>query len=445
MSGSSKGGAIGPGSAALAAVPTPAPRPAEAAPKSAPLRALPDAGAGPEAAAKPPPAAVRPPAQSASWHLRHWLVVLSFLVLVLTPTGGAVWYLWARAADQYASYTGFSVRREEGGTSAAGLLGGLAQLTGSGPSPDADILYQLLQSQRFVAGINETLDLRAMWSLPGLSWEKGDPVFAFDPDGSLEDLVDYWRRMVRVSYDAGSGLIEVRALAFRPGDATAISHAILERSSVMINDLNTIAREDAIRHSRDELEAAVERLKEAREALTRFRHFHQLVDPSIDLQVQSGLIGTLQAQLAETLIEADLLRGAASPGGDPRLVPLERRIAVIEARIADERTRLGLGGNEGAGDAAGSEAFASLVGEYERLQVDQEFARQSYLASMAAHDVAQAEARRQSRYLAAHILPTTAESARFPQRATISGLVALFAFLAWSILILVAWSLRDRR
>ncbi len=469
MSGSSSAGKTGRGSAALVAVPAPAPPPADAAPESTPKpspksatgssakpvpepastsasrRPLPDTPPDPGNAQKPPSAPVRPPVRRAYLHLRHWLTLASFLVLVLAPTGGTVWYLWERAADQYASYTGFSVRREEGAASAAGLLGGLAQLAGSGPSPDADILYQLLQSQQFVAGIDEALDLRAMWSLPGLSRETGDPVFAFDPGGSLEDLVDYWRRMVRVSYDAGSGLIEVRALAFRPGDANAITGAIIERSSVVINDLNAIAREDAIRYSRDELDVAVERLKEAREALTRFRNRNQLVDPAIDLQAQSGLIGTLQAQLAEALIEADLLRGAASSGFDPRLAQIERRIEVIEARIADERTRLGLGGNEAANGAPGSEAFADLVGEYERLQVEQEFARQSYVAAMAAHDAARAEARRQSRYLAAHILPTTAETARFPQRTVIAGLVALFAFLAWSILVLVVWSLRDRR
>jgi len=406
---------------------------------------LPRAGPGrpaavhalPEAPPRPP-AGLRPPVRRARMRRRHWLVLLSFVLLVVLPSGGAGWYLRARAADQYASYLGFSVRRDEGGLSAAGLLGGLAQITGPGASPDGEILHALLQSQQFVAGVDAALDLRALWALPGRSWARGDPVFAFDPGGSIEDLLDYWRRMVRISWDGGTGLIEVRALAFRPGDATAITREILARSEQAINELNAAARADALRHARADLEEAVERLKDAREALTRFRSRHQIVDPVIDLQAQSGLIGTLQAQLAEALIAADLLRegGAA----DPRLVQAERRIAVIEARIADERRRLGAGTETGE-----EEAFAGLVGDYERLRVEEEFARQSWLAAMTAHDAALAESARQSRWLAAHVLPTTAESARFPRRAVLAGLVALFAFLAWAILVLGAWSLRDRR
>lgn len=404
-----------------------------AKPKPAPLQSVPPP--------QPPPAqpANRPPVRRARLQWRHWLALVSFLLLVAVPVGTTIWYLWDRAADQYASYVGFSVRRDEGGMSASGILGGLAQITGSSSSPDGEILYELLQSQQLVADMDRALDLRAIWSAPGRSLDNGDPVFAFGPDGSIEDLLDYWKRMVRVAYDSNSGLIEVRALAFRPEDSATITREILDHASIMINKLNDTAREDAVRYASTQLDEAVERLKNAREALTRFRSRHQIVDPTIDLQTQSGLIGTLQTQLAQALIDADLLRESAG-NSDPRLLQADRRIEVIEARIAAERSRLGSGGDEDESDA-----FAGIVGEYERLQVDHEFAQQSYLAAMAAHDAAQGEARRQSRYLAAHVLPTMAEDARFPQRFVLTGLVALFAFLAWAILVLIAWSLRDRR
>ena len=58
---------------------------------------------------------------------------------------------------------------------------------------------------------------------------------------------------------------------------------------------------------------------------------------------------------------------------------------------------------------------------------------------------AAAEARRKSRYLAAHVLPTTAETARFPERGMLLGLIALFLFLFWAIAVLVAYALKDRR
>jgi capsular polysaccharide transport system permease protein len=413
------------------------PSAAASAPAAPATSSTPPSAADPVAAPAAPAQRVLPVARPARMRRRHWLALLSFLLCVGGPTGITAWYLWTHAADQYASTVGFSVRREEGG-SALELLGGITALSGSSSS-DTDILYEFLHSQKLVADMDAALDLRSIWSLPGQSWQDGDPWFSFAPEGTIEDLVAYWKRMVQISYDSGSGLIEVRVLAFRAEDATRIAQAILDRSSVTINELNAIAREDGIRHAREELDVSVERLRTARAAVTQFRNEHQLVDPTIDLQTQAGLIGTLQGQLAEALIDVDLLRDTTSEN-DPRLVQALRRVEVIEERIAEERAKMGVGSGAEEGNA-----FAEIVGDYERLQVDREFAQQAYVASLAAYDGAQAEARRQSRYLAAHILPTTAESARFPDRTLLTGMVGLFSFLAWAILLLMVYSFRDRR
>ncbi len=85
-----------------------------------------------------------------------------------------------------------------------------------------------------------------------------------------------------------------------------------------------------------------------------------------------------------------------------------------------------------------------MVGDYDRLQTDLEFATESYHAARAAYDAAVAEARRQGRYLAAHVTPTRAESARFPQRETILATVTLFLILSWTTVVLVVYALKDR-
>ncbi len=77
--------------------------------------------------------------------------------------------------------------------------------------------------------------------------------------------------------------------------------------------------------------------------------------------------------------------------------------------------------------------------------VDREFAEQSYAAALVSYDVAVAESRRQSRYLAAHIKPTLAETSVYPDRLLTMALVALFSLLICAILVMVGYSLRDRR
>lgn len=379
------------------------------------------------------PRFVPQPVAPARMKRRHWLILLSFLGVVLLPSGVTGWYLWSRAADQYASYVGFSVRTEEAAGAIGGLLGGLTGLSNSS-SKDTDILYEFLQSQKLVTELDSELDLRGKWSKP-----QNDPIFAFRKDGAIEDLLAYWKRMVSIDYNGAAGLIEVRVLAFSADDATQISQALFDKSSEMINDLSAIAREDAIRYSREELTAALDRLKQARQVITEYRIRNQMVDPKVDVQTQAGLLGVLEQQLAEALIGVDMLSETARQD-DPRVVQAQRRVDVIRNRIAAEREKTSVGA-EGAPD----NAIAELVGEYERLSVDREFAEKSYITALATYDAAEAEARRKSRYLAAYVSPTHAESARFPQRFELMSVIALFLFLFWAIGVLVAYSLRDRR
>ncbi len=375
---------------------------------------------------------IRSPVRQTYRRGRHVTVLLSFLLCVLLPSGATGFYMWGVAADQYASRVGFTVRREEA-NSALELLGGLGNLSGASSS-DTDILYEFIQSQKLVSDMDRDIDLHKIWSRP-----ENDPVFALPQDASIEELVEYWKSMVRLSYGVGSGLLEVEVRAFDPGDATLIAETLFDKSSQMINELSDIAREDAIRYARDELGTSLERLKAARETLTRFRNKNQMINPEIDLQSQAGLLSTLQAQLAETLIEIDLLRDTAR-AGDPRLEQGRRRIEVIRNRITEERQKLGLG-EQGGNDRV----LADVVGEFERLSVDREFAERAYVSALATYDAAQAEALRKSRYLAAYMEPTLAETAVYPRRLTLTALISLFLFLAWSIVVLVGYSVKDRR
>lgn len=419
---------------------TPAPVEKPAAEKSAPKAPPAPKPAAPKAAAKPAPkpkadpqVVIRPLASKATRKTRHWGLMSAFIIMVLLPILATWWYLNERAADQYSSTLGFTVRSEEI-ASAADLLGGIAPaLGGSSGTTDADILYEFIRSQTLVQQIDDALDLRSIYT-PHLD---RDPIFSFDPDGTIEDLTTYWQRMVRISYEASSGLMELRVLAFDPDQAQQIAQEIFDKSSVMINDLSAIAREDATRYAREDLDLAVERLKEAREALTAFRISSEIVDPTADVQGQMGLLSLLQEQQVAALIEFDLLSNSTREG-DPRLEQARRRIAIIEDRIREERRKFGIAGE---GDAS----YAETIAGFERLTVDREFAEQAYAAALATYDAARAEANRQSRYLAAYIQPTKAERAEFPNKPLLIGVVALFSFLIWAIMALSYYALRDRR
>ncbi|SLN46150.1 Chain length determinant protein [Roseovarius litorisediminis] len=369
-------------------------------------------------------------------HRRHWGLLASFAVLVLLPLAAIVLYLWMVAVDQYSSNTGFTVRQEESG-GASDLLGGLAQFASTPASADSNILFEYIQSQEIVQKIDSELGLKDYYAT---NWQR-DPLFSLWPDASDEDLLWHWQRVVRVSHDQATGLIDLQVMAFDPGMAQSITQAIVRESQDMINALNTAARDDAMGYAVDDLNAAIDRLKQAREALTQFRTRTQIVDPVADIQGRMGVLNNLQQQLAEALIDNDLLLETTTNVNDPRLLQARRRIEVIRDRIADERQTFASDGND-VGELG--EDYPTLIAEFESLTVDREVAEETYRAALTAMDVARANASRQSRYLATYIKPTLADESEFPRRFVLSGLAALFLGLSWSIMALIYYSIRDR-
>lgn len=436
-----------------AAKPAPLPAAQQVAPKpkavattpatqKPPIAVKPLASAVAKPAARPVPAKpptpvqpVRPPVAVAQPRRRHWLMLVSFLLMVMLPTALWAWYLWARASDQYVSTVGFSVRKEQM-TPSIDLLGGLSSFAGgNGSASDTDILYEYIRSQDMVEKVDHELDLRARFSR---DWPH-DFIFAFDPDGHVEDLTKYWQRQVKVLYDNSTALITLNVSAFSAEDAQAIAATVFKESSDKINQLSAVAQSDATRLASEELEKARGELTETRQAMTAFRMKSQIVDPQADLAGQMGVLSGLQAQLAEALVANDMLLDNARPT-DHRVTQSQQKIDALRRLIDQERSKFGA---EGQGPAG--ESYAQLMAEYEKLAVDREFAEGAYRTARIAYETAIAEAQRQSRYLAAHIEPKVAQSSTEPKRLWLLFMVAGMLMAGWSILVLIYYSVRDRR
>ena len=430
-----RGGAAATPSSVTAAAPESA-APAQARPK--PVMAKPGAarnGAAPvrKPMAVPPSQPARPAVPSpapARMRFRHGFLAASFVLCVLLPLAATVVYLYARAAPQYHSETAFSVRSAEVGVSGAASILGALTMVGGGTASDTDILFDYIRSQEMVQAVDAKLDLRRIYNRAG----PRDFVFSLGAAPSIEALTNYWNRMVSVAIDAQGGIIHVRANAFTPGDATAIASAILAESSALVNRLSNQAREDAVRFTHDELAETQEKLKVQRAKIADFRRENRLVDPGADVAGQMGLLSAMQSELAKAMVERDQLLSFVG-NDDQRVVQAERRIDAIEKRIDDERSALGA---EGPGTT-----LTDVVGSYEALKVDLEFAQAAYTQALAAETAARAEARRQSRYLAPHVTPTSAEDSLYPRRALLSGLALLFLSLGWGTLMLFYYNVRD--
>ena len=413
--------------------PKPAAKPASGA-ASAAAKAAPGAPPKPEPKPEPKPVPpIRPTVSPAALKRRHFGIMASFVAVVVVPFLLSVGYLYLIAQDQYASTAGFTIRTEETG-SASALMGGIGTLLGGPTSSNAPVLNAFIQSQDIVQRVHDRLDLTSHYAR---DWP-ADPLFTLWPGAMIEDLVWFWQRMVRVHHDSATGLMEIEVRARNPEMAREIASAIIAESEAMINALNEQARRDTMASAERDVVAALERLREAREALTSFRARTQIVDPAADIQGRMGVINNLQQQLAQALVDHDLLL-TTTPETDPRVRQAQRRIDVINERIAEERL------NFATRDVTVFDTeYPRLISQFESLRVDQEFAEQTYRAALTALDAARSNADRQSLFLATFIRPTLAQRAEYPERLLLSFLMLGFLTMIWAVMALVYYSLRDR-
>ena len=360
---------------------------------------------------------------------RHWVLLASFLFLVIVPPVVAAAYLYGVARDQYHSSVSFSIRSEEFANPLE-ALGAFTEVSTSTAS-DVAILYDFIRSQALVERIQDTLDIREFYSR-----DARDIVYHLDEDASIEDLVDYWGRMISVSTDAGTAIIDIEVRAFAPMEARAIAAAIVDESTTLVNEMSQVARDDAMRFASEDLVMAQDRLSEIRQRVREFRVKNRIIDPEADSESQMGVVAELQSKLAEMLIRRESLREFAQ-ADDQRLNTLETQIRATRKQIANERAKVADVDFDGR-------SLSDVVGEYEKLLVDLEFSENAYTSALAEVEQARAEARRQSRYAAVHIQPTLAEESLYPKRELLVFIVFLTALAAWSIATLIFYNVRDR-
>lgn len=359
---------------------------------------------------------------------RHWLVLFSFFLLVVLPGAYANWYLQARAVDQYASRLSFTIQSED--MPSMTDLGSFLSGGSSGSASDAEILYGFIQSQNLVELLQEELDLKTRYN----RFKDQDWWFSLGDDKSIEELTDYWKSMVLVSSNAG--IVELEVRAFNAADAKEIAEAVLRESTLLVNRLSEEAREDAVRDARLYLDETADRLRDVRKQIGDLREDDQRVDPSLDVTAMMTRIGDLEAGLTAEQLKLAELEQFAAPS-DSRVKTVNWRIKSLEAAIAEEREKLVTGG--------GSGALAQSVGRFEELAVDREIAERAYGVALASFESAKAEARRQQRYLSAHVAPTLAETAEYPEREMLGGLAVIFLFMGWVVLVMIAYNIKDRR
>ncbi|WP_157069830.1 hypothetical protein [Aureimonas frigidaquae] len=389
-----------------------------------------------------PPRHRGPRARAASavrWLARHMGVVLFGLLFVI-PVTLVTTYYWFVASDQYRVETQFAVRGLV--TSPLSTLG-LAALPGaSTQAGDSYIVADYIRSPQLIIDLRDQLDidLRQYFSRSEI-----DVMQRIDPDAPLEEFVKYWRWRVDVGYNSTTGNTTFAVYAFNPQDANAIAQSVLLVSEQLVNNLSSQSRRQLIETAQSEVARTEERLRQARSQLQDFRNREQSFDPTQSAAVEIGIVSELEQQLADLRTRQRALTGTINTDS-PTARVIERSIEALTKQIAEQRSRLGSGGETGgAGGATTADGrnLSVLLDEFVGLNLEQEFATTAYTGALAALETALTDARKQQRYFATYASPRVPESATYPHRILFPLVAAFWCLCVWGIVAFLLRSVRD--
>src|SRR5579872_796009 len=362
--------------------------------------------------------------------------LISLILFVVLPSIASALYLAFIASDQYVAEARFAVKQAQFDLGDDKTKSGLIKLASGGvpslASQDTYIISNYIESRAIVDDLEKTIDLKQIFRRP-----EADFWARLKKDATKEELVDYWKGMVRTYVDGPSAIVTVEAKAFRPEDALALSRAILTASEKLANDVSARARNDTMKWAEDEVKRAEGKVETALVNLRAYRDSEGYIDPVAAATSTSKLLLSSMAEKIKLQSDYFVAARAMSPDA-PTVVTLKTRLQSLDDQINELKSTLTGNSPEGATIAA------SLV-KFESLELQRQFAEKLYQLAQDSLERAKIKAERQNIYVEVFVPPALPEYAKYPERLSLSLLIPLGLLIVWGIFALTAAAVEDHR
>jgi len=353
-----------------------------------------------------------------------------FLATVVVPTLAAIVYFGLLASDVYTSQSQFVVRSPD--KPAATGIGALLKSAGfSNAGEEAFVTHDYMISRDALQSLNEKDVVARAFGNPAISmFDRFDPLGI---NGSFEDLFAYYRKMVATEYDSQSSITTLTTRAFTADDARRINEQLLQLSESLVNRLNDRGRYDLVRYAQREVDEAKVDAQRAAQALGAYRNRFGVIDPERQAPVQLQMVSKLQDELIGAKTQLVQLRALAPE--NPQIPMLETRIASLSRQIDVELGRV----------AGGQRSLSATAVQYQRLQLEREFADKRLGAALASLQESRNEAPRKQAYVERIVEPNLPDEAQEPRR--LRGIFAVFilGLVAYGVLTMLFAGIREHR
>ncbi|WP_030071897.1 chain-length determining protein [Halomonas alkaliantarctica] len=351
----------------------------------------------------------------------QWAVAFIAIALV-----SFYWFVWAE--ERYVSRA--TVVLESPQVAAPDLS--FASLLGSGAGNTADLLLlrEHLLSVDMLRVLDEQLGIRQHYN------EHGD-IFAKlrDPNVPIEDLHKYYLRRVNVELDEYAGVLNIYVQGYTPEFAHDMAALLLEAGEDHMNAMGHRLAEEQVRFLEQQMVRLEERFRDTRSELLDFQNEYGLVSPTSTVESINQVVATLEGDLARLQAQRNALASFQSSQSS-ELRQVERSIEALRDQIVEQRDRLA--------QAAGN-SLNRISAEYETLELQAQFAQETYSSALAALENTRLEAARQLKQVSVLQSPLFPEYPTEPNRLYNSSVFAIITIFLAFILSMIIMIVKDHR
>jgi len=258
----------------------------------------------------------------------------------------------------------------------------------------------------------------------------------YDKEAYLEEVHQYFLKMVSVELDDYAQVLRIKVRAFSPEMAKDIASFLLERGERHMNLMGQRLAEEQVRFLEKQVKQLNERFTASRQELLDYQNIKGLVSPAGTVESLNAVVAGLEAQLTDLKAKRSTLTSFQSETS-PEVVRITTEIRSLTEQIEQERSRMA----QQSGDA-----LNVVSSEYRTLELKVQFAQESYSGALAALENTRIEAARKLKQVSVLQSPTLPEYPVEPERlhnSIMFTVVVMFLSLIGHMLMLIVKEHRD--
>jgi capsular polysaccharide transport system permease protein len=353
------------------------------------------------------------------------------LALALAASVLSVLYWGVVASDRYISESHVIIQSTSFDSGQTLDLASFLQGATPGNIFEQLLLRDYLLSTDLLKDLDAKLNLRAHYSdsrhdIVSRLWGK---------DEKLEEFHDYFLSRVNAEFDDYSGVLVIRAQAYDPETAHAITEFMVKAGETFMNRLAQQLAQEQVAFLNQEIEKIKGETTRTRQQLLDYQDKHNLLSPQAAAENINGIVNNLEAKLTDLQTQRAAMLGYLMPDS-AKVTEINLQIGAVEQQLSREKARL---------TSSAGKTLNRTLDEYQRLQMNAEFAQDLYKGALVALEKGRYEASRTLKKMSVLQQPTYPEYPLEPRRIYNCVVYLLLILVTFGITQLIAAIIRDHK